>query len=93
LETRSTGSGFMPMTTAPKLSPPCFDGTTAFSTFQLQFETIAAKNMWNNGDKVVALIISLKGRAADILQTISEAERSNYDTIMNVLKRRFGCEH
>lgn len=78
---------------AKKLCPPSFDGTTSFATFKLQFETIASQNMWNNSEKTVALILALKGSAADVLQTVGENDRTSYDGVMETLKRRFGSEH
>jgi len=76
-----------------RISPPTFDGSTTFSVFKLQFEVVAKKNLWSETDKAIALTISLKGPAADVLQTVSEADRGSYVALMEALNRRYGSEH
>ncbi|XP_037928583.1 uncharacterized protein LOC119662995, partial [Teleopsis dalmanni] len=78
---------------APKHKAPMFDGSVPLQIFKLQFEKTAVANNWNTEDKVAALFISLKGSAAEILQTIPQYERENYDTLMSALERRFGSQH
>ncbi|XP_061389850.1 scaffold attachment factor B1-like [Musca vetustissima] len=53
-----------------KIKPPVFDGSTSFNVFKLQFETVASRNSWNDSDKAVALLLALKGSAADVIQSI-----------------------
>ncbi|XP_067616141.1 uncharacterized protein [Eurosta solidaginis] len=77
----------------PKVKTPSFDGSVPFEVFKLQFEKTSAFNNWNAEDKVAALFVALKGPAAEILQTIPEYERNNYETLMSALERRYGSEH
>ncbi|XP_067629425.1 pharyngeal muscle protein 2-like [Eurosta solidaginis] len=77
----------------PKLKTPSFDGSVPFQVFKLQFEKTAAVNNWNAEDKVAALFVALKGPAAEILQTIPEGERNNYEALMAAVERRYGSEH
>ncbi|GLV36027.1 hypothetical protein CBL_01791 [Carabus blaptoides fortunei] len=48
-----------------KLKTPTLDGTVPFKISKLQFETTASTNHWRNDDKVAALVVSLKGSAAE----------------------------
>ncbi|XP_067628486.1 uncharacterized protein [Eurosta solidaginis] len=77
----------------PKVKTPSFDGSVPFQVFKLQFEKTAAVNNWNAEDKVAALFVALKGPAAEILQTIPEGERNNYEALMAAVERRYGSEH
>ncbi|XP_067648603.1 uncharacterized protein, partial [Eurosta solidaginis] len=77
----------------PKVKTPSIDGSVPFQVFKLQFEKTAAVNKWNAEDKVAALFVALKGPAAEILQSIPEYERNNYETLMSALERRYGSEH
>ncbi|XP_067618021.1 uncharacterized protein [Eurosta solidaginis] len=77
----------------PKVKIPSFDGSVPFQVFKLQFEKTAAVNNWNAEDKVAALLVALKGPAAEILQTIPEGERNNYEALMAAVERRYGSEH
>ncbi|XP_067637322.1 uncharacterized protein [Eurosta solidaginis] len=76
-----------------KVKTPSFDGSDPFQVFKLQFEKTAAVNNWNAEDKVAALFVALKGPAAEILQTIPEGERNNYEALMAAVERRYGSEH
>ncbi|XP_067613243.1 RB1-inducible coiled-coil protein 1-like [Eurosta solidaginis] len=77
----------------PKVKTPSFDGSVPFQVFKLQFEKTSAANNWNAEDKVAALFVALKGPAAEILQTIPEGERNNYEALMAAVERRYGSEH
>ncbi|XP_067625885.1 uncharacterized protein [Eurosta solidaginis] len=76
-----------------KVKTPSFDGSVPFQVFKLQFEKTAAVNNWNAEDKVPALFVALKEPAAEILQTIPEGERNNYEALMAAVERRYGSEH
>ncbi|XP_073811775.1 uncharacterized protein [Musca autumnalis] len=76
-----------------KIKPPVFDGSTSLNVFKLQFETLAARDSWNDNDKAVSLLMALKGDAADVLQSIPAASRNNYRDIMAALERKYGSEH
>jgi hypothetical protein len=49
---------------------PTFDGTTSWTVFQRQFETLAEHSYWSHQKKSTYLITALKGRAADVLHGI-----------------------
>ncbi|XP_037813635.1 uncharacterized protein LOC119604837 [Lucilia sericata] len=50
--------------TSSRIKAPSFDGTTPFNVFKFQFETVAIRNMWNNEEKAIELILALKGGAS-----------------------------
>lgn len=75
------------------LKPPTFDGTTSFAIFKFQFETASVQNQWNEEHQVAALIVALKGEAAETLQTIPENERRGYGEIIKALERKYGSDH
>ncbi|XP_049312637.1 uncharacterized protein LOC125778503 [Bactrocera dorsalis] len=85
--------GPAPSTNNPRLKTPTFDGSIPFQIFKLQFEKTAMANNWNAADKVASLFVSLKGPAAEILQTIPDCERDNYEALMSAIERRYGSEH
>ncbi|XP_049306703.1 putative leucine-rich repeat-containing protein DDB_G0290503 [Bactrocera dorsalis] len=70
-----------------RLKAPTFDGSIPFQIFKLQFEKTAMANNWNAADKVASLFVSLKGPAAEILQTIPDCERDNYEALMSAIER------
>uniref|UniRef100_A0A1A9US62 Uncharacterized protein n=1 Tax=Glossina austeni TaxID=7395 RepID=A0A1A9US62_GLOAU len=49
--------------------------------------------MWDDDDKAVALIISLRGTAAEIIQIIPEGKRTEFAAIMDALERKYGSKH
>ncbi|XP_049310621.1 uncharacterized protein LOC125778133 [Bactrocera dorsalis] len=85
--------GPAPSTNNQRLKAPTFDGSIPFQIFKLQFEKTAMANNWNTADKVASLFVSLKGPAAEILQTIPDCERDNYEALMSAIERRYGSEH
>ncbi|XP_049306171.1 uncharacterized protein LOC125776686 [Bactrocera dorsalis] len=85
--------GPAPSTNNQRLKALTFDGSIPFQIFKLQFEKTAMANNWNAADKVVSLFVSLKGPAAEILQTIPDCERDNYEALMSAIERRYGSEH
>ncbi|XP_049316468.1 uncharacterized protein LOC125779284 [Bactrocera dorsalis] len=85
--------GPAPSTNNQRLKAPTFDGSIPFQIFKLQFEKTVMANNWNAADKVASLFVSLKGPAAEILQTIPDCERDNYEALMSAIERRYGSEH
>ncbi|XP_075168511.1 uncharacterized protein LOC142240690 [Haematobia irritans] len=76
-----------------KTKPPVFDGSTSFDVFKFQFEMVACRNLWNDNDKAIELLLALKGNAADVIQSIPAASRNNYNEVIAALQRKYGGEH
>lgn len=72
---------------------PVFTGITSFEAFKFQFETVIRRNKWDQDDGLAALILSLQGEASTFLETISNAEKKNYCSLMEALERKYGSSH
>jgi hypothetical protein len=71
--------------------PPTFSGSTSWSIFRRQFETIAKHIKWSREEKSTYLVAALKDRAADILYGIPAD--ATYEETLQVLEDRFGDQH
>lgn len=54
---------------------------------------VAGRNLWNDDDKAIELILSLEGVAAEVLQSIPIASRKNYEEVISALQRKYGGEY
>lgn len=86
------------MTSSPvignnKIKPPTYDGHTSFETYKLQFEMAGKANNWSNEEKVMALVVALRGPALDLLRTLPEAEKGDYQKLTAALELHFGEQH
>ncbi|GFY24488.1 uncharacterized protein TNCV_1015361 [Trichonephila clavipes] len=66
-------SSAVPLTTSPvsvKLST--YDGKTNWEVYKTQFSLISEANGWTEGAKACQLAASLRGEAAEILQTLPD---------------------
>ncbi|GFW09580.1 retrovirus-related Pol polyprotein from transposon 412 [Trichonephila clavipes] len=52
--------------------------------------TVADANQWDSQTKTCQLAASLRADAADILQTLPETQRLDFDALVNALELRFG---
>uniref|UniRef100_A0A1A9V0Z5 Retrotrans_gag domain-containing protein n=1 Tax=Glossina austeni TaxID=7395 RepID=A0A1A9V0Z5_GLOAU len=80
-------------TSSIKVKTPLCAGATNFNAFKLQFGVVATKNIWDDDDKAVVLITSLRGAAAEIIQMIPEGKRTEFAAIMDALERKYGSKH
>ena len=70
-----------------------FDGTSSFETFMAQFNNCREYNKWTDTDCLAQLKAGLSGIAAQILWDSTAIEVSTFDSLMKLLKSRFGSEH
>ncbi|KAJ8957188.1 hypothetical protein NQ318_007750 [Aromia moschata] len=54
------------------LKPPTYDGQSSWSMYRRQFEAAAKANGWTPQEMATSLVISLRGQALEILQSIPE---------------------
>ncbi|GFT94567.1 uncharacterized protein TNCV_3266651 [Trichonephila clavipes] len=84
----------VPLTASPvsvKLST-C-DGKTNWEVYKTQLSIISEANGWTEGVKACQLAASLRGEAAEILQTLRDTERLNLNSLYNALDLRFGHKY
>ncbi|KAJ8937331.1 hypothetical protein NQ318_011835 [Aromia moschata] len=75
------------------LKPPTYDGQSSWSMYRRQFEAAAKANEWTSQEMATSLVISLRGQALEILQSISEEQQNDYDRIVGALEIRYGHKY
>ena len=89
----NTSSGLNNTATRNASSPkvPIFDGTVSahFRPWLIQFEAIARHQYWTSGDKVVRLVASLTGPAANMLIGMTMGQLDDYAFLAARLSRRY----
>ena len=79
---------------APKRrAPQDYEGRSSWAAYHSQFEILAASQGWNEDDKAVQLITSLKGPALDVLNQLTAPQRASYTCVVDALERRYGHQH
>ncbi|GFY29133.1 uncharacterized protein TNCV_4722611 [Trichonephila clavipes] len=66
-----------------------YDGKTNWEVYKTQFSVIYENNGWIEGVKACQLAASLRGEAAEVLQTLPDIERLNLNSLYNALDLRF----
>ena len=86
-------SGMNTSMSRPSSSPkvPTFDGTVSaqFRPWIIQFEAIACHQCWTLGERVVRLVSSLMGPAANLLIGMTIGQLENYNFFVARLTRRY----
>ncbi|GFU17872.1 retrovirus-related Pol polyprotein from transposon 412 [Nephila pilipes] len=67
-----------------------FFGKTSRQVYKTQFTMAAEANGWNSRVKTFHLAASLRGDAADILETLPEEQRHDFQALSGALEQRFG---
>ncbi|KAJ8936945.1 hypothetical protein NQ318_015563 [Aromia moschata] len=75
------------------LKPPTYDGQSSLSMYRRQFEAAAKANGWTPQEMATSLVISLRGQALEILQSIPEEQQNDYDRIVGALEIRYGHKY
>ncbi|KAJ8935544.1 hypothetical protein NQ318_003625 [Aromia moschata] len=68
------------------LKPPTYDGQSSWSMYRRQFEAAAKANGWTPQEMATSLVISLRGQALEILQSIPEEQQNDYHRIVGALE-------
>ena len=82
-------SSMSPPSSSPKV--PTFDGTISaqFRPWIIQFEAIARHQGWTLGERVVRLVSSLTGPAANLLIGMTLGQLDDYNFLRACLSRRY----
>ncbi|GFX70407.1 retrovirus-related Pol polyprotein from transposon opus [Trichonephila clavipes] len=76
----------------PSIKLSTYDGKSSWQVYKTQFSIVADANQWDSQTKACQLAASLRADAADILQTLPETQRLDFDALVNALELRFGEE-
>ena len=91
--TMNSSSGLNNTATRNASNPkvPIFDGTVSahFRPWLIQFEAIARHQCWTSGEKVVRLVASLTGPAANMLIGMTMGQLDDYAFLAARLSRRY----
>ncbi|GFS99793.1 retrovirus-related Pol polyprotein from transposon 412 [Trichonephila clavipes] len=74
----------------PSIKLSTYDGKFSWHLYKTQFSIVADANQWDSQTKACQLAASLRADAADILQTLPETQRLDFDALVNALELRFG---
>ncbi|GFW27160.1 hypothetical protein TNCV_93861 [Trichonephila clavipes] len=74
----------------PYIKLSTYDGKSSWQVYKTQFSIVADANQWDSQTKACQLAASLRADAADILQTLPETQRLDFDALVNALELRFG---
>ncbi|GFW47080.1 hypothetical protein TNCV_55331 [Trichonephila clavipes] len=74
----------------PSIKLSTYDGKFSWQVYKTQFSIVAGANQWDSQTKACQLAASLRADAADILQTLPETQRLDFDALVNALELRFG---
>ena len=89
----NTSSGLNNTATSHSSSPkvPIFDGTVSahFRPWLIQFEAIARHQCWTSGEKLVRLVASLTGPAANMLIGMTMGQLDDYAFLAARLSHRY----
>ncbi|GFW55657.1 retrovirus-related Pol polyprotein from transposon 412 [Trichonephila clavipes] len=74
----------------PSIKLSTYDGKFSWQVYKTQFSIVADANQWDSQTKACQLAASLRVDAADILQTLPETQRLDFDALVNALELRLG---
>ncbi|GFX51320.1 retrovirus-related Pol polyprotein from transposon 412 [Trichonephila clavipes] len=74
----------------PSIKLSTYDRKSSWQVYKTQFSIVADANQWDSQTKACQLDASLRADAADILQTLPETQRLDFDALVNALELRFG---
>ncbi|KFM73507.1 Gag-Pol polyprotein, partial [Stegodyphus mimosarum] len=81
---------FLAMPAHPSVKLSTYDGKTSWQVYKTQFSIVAEANGWDSQAKACHLAASLRADAADILQTLPENQRLDFEALPSALELRFG---
>ncbi|GFX29994.1 retrovirus-related Pol polyprotein from transposon 412 [Trichonephila clavipes] len=70
----------------PSIKLSTYDGKSSWQVYKTQFSIVADANQWDSHTKACQLAASLRADAADILQTLPETQRLDFDASLMLWK-------
>ncbi|KAJ8725087.1 hypothetical protein PYW07_016045 [Mythimna separata] len=77
---------------AAKFDMPRFDGTSSWTAFKYQFQTLVKTNRWDDDQSFAALTLALRGDALLVLENLPPDGRT-LERLMEGLDTRYGDKH
>lgn len=69
------------------------DGSISLEAYLAHFEVLAAVQGWDSAEKALQLVLSLKGKAVEVLDYVTGFQQLSYDCVRAALERIFGNQH
>ncbi|KAK3096138.1 hypothetical protein FSP39_008332 [Pinctada imbricata] len=76
-----------------KMKAQTYNGEEDLEEYLAQFEIVSEINGWDYETKSLYLASSLTGGARALLSELDDRQRRDYESLVEVLKTRFGCEN
>ena len=73
--------------------PAEYDGKVAWEAYSVQFEMLADAQGWDDAERILQLVSSLRGPAVEIMAHLTLSQRASYRCIVEALQRSFGHQH
>ncbi|GFS77432.1 retrovirus-related Pol polyprotein from transposon 412 [Trichonephila clavipes] len=74
----------------PSIKLSTYDGKSSWQVYKTQFSIVADANQWDSQTKACQLAASFRADAADMMLTLPETQRLDFDALVNALELRFG---
>lgn len=87
----STCAVEVPVSGGGRFKVPPFDGTSSWTAYKRQFESVSKANGWSKEQARTALTLALRDEALTILEALGEEE--TYDRLLEALEARYGDKH
>ncbi|GFX60108.1 uncharacterized protein TNCV_4532691 [Trichonephila clavipes] len=100
-ESKILPSSPVPVSTSPvpvtastvSVKQSTYDGKMNWEVYKTQFSLIFEANGWTEGVKACVLAASLREEGAEVLQTLPDTERLDFNSLCNALDLRFGQKY
>ncbi|MPC59447.1 hypothetical protein E2C01_053466 [Portunus trituberculatus] len=73
--------------------PREFDGKVSREAYKAQFDLLAKQNGWDDRQRGVQLITSLKDSALEVLSQLIPEEKGSYSHLVRALEQRYGTKY
>ena len=76
-----------------KMKPQTYDGLSDISEYLTQFNIVAEINGWSYQIKALYLASSLTGSARSLLSELSEVQKRDFNSLVEILRTRYGTKN
>lgn len=70
-----------------------YDRRVSWDAYLAQFDLLAEAQAWDQWERAIQLVSSLKGAAVEVLSQLTPQQRTFYGCVVAALERRSGCQH